>query len=167
MTDLDLAYTTAGELSRRIRAKEISPVEVVETALARIEEVNPKLNCFCFTYPDEARDKARAAERAVLAGADPGPLAGLPLAIKDLTPTKGKRTTLGSFVYEHWVPDKDAAVVEKLCRAGAILVGKTTTPEFAHAGFTESPLWGITRNPWDPARTPGGSSGGSGAAVAS
>jgi Asp-tRNA(Asn)/Glu-tRNA(Gln) amidotransferase A subunit family amidase len=167
MTDLDLAYTTASALSRLIQRKEISPVEVVETALARIEEVNPRLNCFCFTYPEEALDRARAAERAILAGEDPGPLAGVPLAIKDLTPTRGKRTTLGSFVYEHWVPDRDAAVVEKLCGAGAILVGKTTTPEFAHAGFTESPLWGMTRNPWDPARTPGGSSGGSGAAVAS
>jgi Asp-tRNA(Asn)/Glu-tRNA(Gln) amidotransferase A subunit family amidase len=167
MADLDLAYTTAGALSRLIRSKEISPVEVMETALARIEEVNPKLNCFCFTYPEEAREKARAAERAILAGADPGPLAGVPLAIKDLTPTRGKRTTLGSFVYEHWVPERDAAVVEKLTAAGAVLVGKTTTPEFAHCGFTESPLWGVTRNPWDPARTPGGSSGGSGAAVAS
>jgi Asp-tRNA(Asn)/Glu-tRNA(Gln) amidotransferase A subunit family amidase len=167
MTDLDLAYATAGALARRIRSKDLSPVEVVERALARIAEVNPRLNCFCFTYPEEARDKARAVERAVQAGEDPGPLAGVPLAIKDLTPTKGKRTTLGSYVYEHWVPERDAAVVEKLCGAGAILVGKTTTPEFAHAGFTESPLWGITRNPWDPARTPGGSSGGSGAAVAS
>ena len=166
MVDLDLAYTTASELSRRIRSKDISPVEVVKSALARIEEVNPKLNCFCFTYPEEARERARAAERAVLAGEEPGPLAGVPLAIKDLTPIKGKRTTLGSFVYEHWVPDKDAAVVEKLCRAGAILVGKTTTPEFAYSSFTESPLWGITRNPWDLERTPGGSSGGSGAAVA-
>jgi Asp-tRNA(Asn)/Glu-tRNA(Gln) amidotransferase A subunit family amidase len=167
MADLDLAYATAGELARLVRSRDISPVEVVENALARIEEVNPKLNCFCFTYPEEAREQARAAERAVLAGADPGPLAGVPLAIKDMTPTRGKRTTLGSHVYEHWIPDKDAAVVERLRAAGAIMVGKTTTPEFAHAGFTESPLWGVTRNPWDPARTPGGSSGGSGAAVAS
>ncbi len=167
MPDLDLAYTTATALGRLYRAGELSPVEVMENTLARIEAVNPQLNCFCFVYPEEAREQAAAAERAFRAGADPGPLAGVPLAIKDLTPTKGKRTTLGSRIYEHWVPDRDAAVVERLRAAGAILTGKTTTPEFAHAGFTESPLWGVTRNPWDTSRTPGGSSGGSGAAVAS
>lgn len=167
MSDLDLAYATATELARLIRTREISPVEVIENALARIEDVNPKLNCFCFVYPEEALDKARAVERASLAGEDLGPLAGIPIAIKDLTPTKGKRTTLGSYVYEHWVPGHDAAIVEKLTAAGAIMVGKTATPEFAHSGFTESPLWGVTRNPWDLSRTPGGSSGGSGAAVAS
>jgi Asp-tRNA(Asn)/Glu-tRNA(Gln) amidotransferase A subunit family amidase len=91
----------------------------------------------------------------------------VPIAIKDLTPTKGKRTTLGSYAYEHWVPDEDAPIVEALLKAGAIMVGKTTTPEFAYSSFTESPLWGITRNPWNTERTPGGSSGGSGAAVAS
>ena len=100
-------------------------------------------------------ERARAVEDTVMAGRDPGPLGGVPIAIKDLTPTKGKRTTLGSYAYEHWVPERDAAVVEKLTGAGAIMVGKTTTPEFAHDGFTESPLWGVTRNPWDPARTPG------------
>ena len=93
-------------------------------------------------------------------------LHGLPIAIKDLTPTPGKTTTLGSKVFEHWAPDHDAPIVERLLGAGAILVGKTTTPEFAHSGFTQSPLWGISRNPWNPERTPGGSSGGSAAAVA-
>jgi Asp-tRNA(Asn)/Glu-tRNA(Gln) amidotransferase A subunit family amidase len=110
---------------------------------------------------------ARAAERAVAAGADIGPLHGVPIAIKDLTPTKGRRTTMGSYAYEHWVPDWSALLVERLLGAGAIMVGKTTTPEFAYASFTESPLWGVTRNPWDPSRSPGGSSGGSAAAVAS
>ena len=167
MTDLDLAYTTATELSRLIRTREISPVEVIDKTLARIEEVNSKLNCFCFVYPEEALNKAGAVEQASLAGENLKPLAGIPIAIKDLTPTKDKRTTLGSRVYEHWVPDYNAAVVEKLTAAGAIMVGKTTTPEFAHGGFTASPLWGITRNPWDVSRNPGGSSGGSGAAVAS
>jgi Asp-tRNA(Asn)/Glu-tRNA(Gln) amidotransferase A subunit family amidase len=167
MPDLELCYTPAAELARRIRAKEISPVDVVKNSLARIEEINPKLNCFCFVYPEEALQKARAAETAVAAGKPLGPLHGVPIAIKDLTPTKGKRTTLGSYTHEHWVPDRDAAIVEKLAAAGAIMVGKTTTPEFAYSSFTESPLWGITRNPWSPERTPGGSSGGSGAAVAS
>jgi Asp-tRNA(Asn)/Glu-tRNA(Gln) amidotransferase A subunit family amidase len=166
MADLALCYTPATELTRRIRAKEISPVEVVRNSLARIEEVNPRLNCFCFVYPEEALALARAAEAAVVAGKPLGPLHGVPIAIKDLTPTKGKRTTLGSYTHEHWVPDHDAAIVESLARAGAIMVGKTTTPEFAYSSFTESPLWGITRNPWNAERTPGGSSGGSGAAVA-
>ena len=167
MTAADLPYASATDLARRVAAKDISPVEVIEASLARIEAVNPTLNCFCFVYPEEARALAKEAERQVMAGGPLGPLHGVPIAIKDLTPTKGKRTTLGSFVYEHWVPDFDATIVERLRAAGAILVGKTTTPEFAHAGFTESPLWGVTRNPWNPERTPGGSSGGSGAAVAS
>jgi len=94
-------------------------------------------------------------------------LHGIPVAIKDLTPTKGKRTTMGSYAFEHFVPDESALIVERLLGAGAIMVGKTTTPEFAYSSFTESPLWGVTRNPWNPERTPGGSSGGSGAAVAS
>src|SRR3546814_498553 len=111
-------------------------------------------------------EQARQAERKVLAGEPLGPLHGVPVAIKDLTPTKGKRTTLGSRVYEHFVPDEDAVVVRRLAEAGAILVGKTNTPEFAHAGTTSSPLWGVTSNPWDATRTPGGSSGGSGVAVA-
>jgi Asp-tRNA(Asn)/Glu-tRNA(Gln) amidotransferase A subunit family amidase len=96
-----------------------------------------------------------------------GPLHGVPIAIKDLTPTKGKRTTMGSYAFEQFVPEESALIVERLLGAGAIMVGKTTTPEFAYSSFTESPLWGVTRNPWDTERTPGGSSGGSGAAVAS
>jgi Asp-tRNA(Asn)/Glu-tRNA(Gln) amidotransferase A subunit family amidase len=167
MIDLDLAYMPATELAHRIRRGELSPVEIVRNSLERIAEVNPKLNCFCFVYPDETLEKARAAEAAVRARSDLGPLHGIPIAIKDLTPTKGRRTTLGSYVFENWVPDHDAAIVDRLTRAGAIVVGKTTTPEFAHIEFTESPLWGVTRNPWNLAHTPGGSSGGSGAAVAS
>ena len=100
MIDLDLSYTPATELARRIAARELSPVEVVENSLARIDEVNPRLNCFCFTYPEEALEKARAAESAVAAGKPLGPLHGVPIAIKDLTPTKGKRTTLGSYSHQ-------------------------------------------------------------------
>jgi len=166
MADLDLLYTDALELARRIRARELSPRELIEQALARIEAVNPTLNCFCFVYPDEALEQAREAERAVMSGRELGPLHGLPVAIKDVTPTKGKVTTRGSHMYADWVPDRDAIIVERLRGAGAIVIGKTTTPEFAYDSFTESPLWGVTRNPWDPRRTPGGSSGGSAAAVA-
>ena len=165
--DLDLAYTPATELARRIRARELSPVELMDNCLARIEAVNPVLNCFCFTYPDEARAAARAAQAALASGAALGPLHGIPIAIKDFTPTRGKITTRGSKAFEHWVPERDALIVERLRAAGAIMVGKTTTPEFAYDSFTQSPLWGITRNPWDPGLTPGGSSGGAAAAVAS
>jgi Asp-tRNA(Asn)/Glu-tRNA(Gln) amidotransferase A subunit family amidase len=166
MVDLELRYASASDLALRIRSAAVSPVEVVENALARIEQVQPALNGFCFVYAEEAVERARAAADAVARGELWGPLHGVPIAIKDLTPTAGKRTTMGSRIYEHWVPDRDAAVVARLVAAGAIMVGKTTTPEFAYSSFTESPLWGITRNPWNPGRTPGGSSGGSAVAVA-
>lgn len=165
--DLDLCYSPATDLAARIRTGKLSPVEVIDNALARIDEVNPKLNGFCFVFPEEARAEAKVMEAEARQGKLRGPLHGVPFAIKDLTPTKGHRTTLGSYAYEHNVADHDATIVEALRKAGGILVGKTTTPEFAYSSFTESPLWGISRNPWDPARTPGGSSGGAGIAVAS
>jgi len=166
VTDPDLRYLSALDGVRLIRERKLSPVEVVGASLERIAEVNPQLNCFCFVYPDEAMQAARAAEAAVMRGERLGPLHGIPIAIKDLTPTKGKVTTQGSRIHRDWVPDFDAVLVERLLGAGAILVGKTTTPEFAYSSFTESPLWGVTRNPWSLDHTPGGSSGGSGAAVA-
>ncbi|UCH40506.1 MAG: amidase [Gammaproteobacteria bacterium] len=166
MVDLDLCYTPATELIRKYRDGELSPVEVVQNSLARIDEVNPTLNCFCFTYPEEALAQAEAAEQA-LKSKQARPLEGVPMAIKDFTPTRGKVTTRGSKLLQDWVPERDPVLVQRLQDAGAIMLGKTTTPEFATSGFTDSPLWGITRNPWNPARTPGGSSGGSGAAVAS
>jgi len=165
MVDLDLCYTSAVELARKYRRGEISPLEVVQNSLDRIEQVNQKLNCFCFTYPEQALQKAIAAGQA-FADDKARPLEGIPVAIKDFTPTKGKRTTRGSKLLEDWVPDWNPVLVERLEAAGAIMVGKTNTPEFATSGFTDSPLWGVTRNPWNTARTTGGSSGGSGAAVA-
>jgi len=166
MTDLELAFTSAVDLARMIAARSISPVEVVSNALSRIDDVNPKLNCFCFVWRDEALEGARAAAEAIARGETLGPLHGVPVALKDTTPTAGRRTTLGSYTHENWIPDRDAYIVGALRRAGAIIVGKTTTPEFAHTLVTDSPLWGITRNPWNVDRTPGGSSGGSAAAVA-
>lgn len=165
MSDLDLAYASASKLAAMIRDGRISSVEVVRNALTRIDEVNGTLNCFCFIYGEEALTLARAADQRLARGEVDGPLHGVPIAIKDFTPMKGKRTTQGSRILEHWLPDKDPIIIERLRAAGAIVIGKTTTPEFAHAGFTESPLWGLTRNPWDLTRTPGGSSGGSAAAV--
>lgn len=161
----DLCALPATEQARLVRAREVSPVELVEAALARIELVQPVLNPFAFVFAEEARAQARAAEAAVMRGDDLGPLHGLPVAFKDFTPTKGHRTTRGSRCFEHWVADSDPVIVRRFKAAGAIIVGKTTTPEFAHSGFTMSPLWGPTSNPWDPERNSGGSSGGAGVAT--
>ncbi|MDQ6714341.1 MAG: amidase, partial [Candidatus Dormibacteraeota bacterium] len=166
MTDLELAFTPAVNLAGMIAARSVSPLELISNALSRIEDVNRKLNCFCFIWHDEALEAAQAASEAVARGETLGPLHGVPVALKDTTPTAGHRTTLGSYTHENWIPDRDAYIVGALRRAGAIIIGKTTTPEFAHTLVTDSPLWGITRNPWNLERTPGGSSGGSAAAVA-
>jgi Asp-tRNA(Asn)/Glu-tRNA(Gln) amidotransferase A subunit family amidase len=157
----------AVELARRIVDGELSPLEAISNSLARIEEVNQRLNCFCFVWSEEAMAAARSATVAAARRDTLGPLHGVPVALKDTTPTAGHTTTLGSFSHEHWVPQRDAYIAGALKRAGAIIVGKTTTPEFAHSLVTDSPLWGVTRNPWNLERSPGGSSGGSGAAVAS
>ena len=166
MPDLELAYASAVELAALIARRRISSVELVSNSLGRIDQVNPALNCFCFVWSEEALEAAKRADAATAKNEPLGPLHGLPVALKDTTPTAGHRTTLGSFTHEHWIPDKDAYIVGALQRAGAIIVGKTTTPEFAHTLITDSPLWGVTRNPWNLERTPGGSSGGSAAAVA-
>lgn len=167
MANHELSYMSAVEMADNVSSGRLSPVDLIDNALARIDEVNNALNAFCFVWAEEAMAAARSAAEAVANGAELGPLHGVPIALKDTTPTKGHRTTLGSYAFEHWVPDKDAAIARKLADAGAIVVGKTTSPEFAHALTTDSPLWGVTRNPWNLERTTGGSSGGSGAAVAS
>jgi aspartyl-tRNA(Asn)/glutamyl-tRNA(Gln) amidotransferase subunit A len=166
MPNADLYYMSAIELTRAIRTKEISPVEVINAVLARIEQLNPKLNAFCQVSADAARQAAQIAEQAVMRGETLGPLHGVPVSIKDLVITKGVRTMRGSKLYEHDVPNEDAPVVERLKAAGAIILGKTTTPEFGFKGVTDSRVTGISRNPWNLDRTPGGSSGGAGAAVA-
>jgi aspartyl-tRNA(Asn)/glutamyl-tRNA(Gln) amidotransferase subunit A len=156
----------ATDLAAAIRTKQVSPVEVVNAVLNRIEQLNPQLNAFCLLTADAARQAAQAAEQAVMRGETLGPLHGVPVSIKDLVITKDVRTMRGSKLYEHDVPAEDAPVVERLKSAGAIILGKTTTPEFGFKGVTDSPVTGITRNPWNLERTPGGSSGGAGAAVA-
>jgi aspartyl-tRNA(Asn)/glutamyl-tRNA(Gln) amidotransferase subunit A len=166
MLDTDLCYMPATDLAAAVRTKQVSPVEVVNTILARIEQLNPQLNAFCLVTADAARQAAQAAEQAVMRGDALGPLHGVPVSIKDLVITKGVRTMRGSKLYERDVPGEDAPVVERLKAAGAIILGKTTTPEFGFKGVTDSPVTGITRNPWHLERTPGGSSGGAGVAVA-
>jgi aspartyl-tRNA(Asn)/glutamyl-tRNA(Gln) amidotransferase subunit A len=158
--------TDALTLARQIRAKEVSPVAVVEAVLRRIETLQPSVNAFITVTADEARAAARRAEAAVMAGGPLGPLHGVPFSVKDLLFTERVRTTMGSVIFADQVPAEDAVPVRRLREAGAILIGKTTTPEFGHKPLTDSPLFGATRNPWDLSRTAGGSSGGAAAAVA-
>ncbi len=162
----DLAFTPAAELAALIAARAVSPVEAVEAALARIERAQPVLNAFITVCAEPARAAARAAEAALMRGEATGPLFGVPFAVKDLVNTAGVRTTFGSVAFADNVPAADSVAVARLKAAGAILVGKTTTPEFGHKCFTEAPLFGRTVNPWNVTRTCGGSSGGAAAAVA-
>jgi aspartyl-tRNA(Asn)/glutamyl-tRNA(Gln) amidotransferase subunit A len=162
----ELAWLPALELAARIRQKAVSPVEVVDAVLARIERLNPQINCFCAVTAEEARDAAQSAEVSLMTGEALGLLHGVPVSVKDLVFTRRVPTAAGSRLFADHVPEEDAVCVERLKAAGAILIGKTTTPEFGHKGVTDSPLCGVTRNPWNPALTPGGSSGGAAAAVA-
>ncbi|MEU6408033.1 amidase [Microbispora sp. NPDC046933] len=163
---VELTWTGAYELSGLIRRKEVSPVEVVDAVLARLEEVNPAINAFVTVTADSARQQAKQAEAAVLRGEDLPPLHGLPITVKDLTDTAGVRTTYGCVQFKDHVPDTDAISWARLKAAGAILIGKTTTPEFGMLGVTDSHLTGSTGTPWNPTHTAGGSSGGAAAAVA-
>lgn len=166
MTDLSLTRKPARDLARLIRERAVSPVEVLDAHLAVIDNINPKLNAIVTLAVEQAQDAAHLAERAVLRGEKLGALHGLPVAIKDITPTAGIRTTFASQLYKDYVPAADAEVVRRLKAAGAIVIGKTNTPEFACGAFTNNALFGPTRNPWDPTLSPAGSSGGSAVAVA-
>ena len=156
---------SATELRRLIGAREVSPVEVLDACLERLEKHNPTLNAVV-TVNGRARDDARDLERRLQKGEKPGLLCGLPVGIKDVTPVKGLRTTFGSTLYKDFVPDADALVVQRLRAAGAVILGKTNTPEFAAGGNTFNDVFGRTRNPWNPALSAGGSTGGGCAALA-
>src|ERR1044071_2441375 len=162
----DLAYTSAAELAALIARRAVSPVEAVDVVLDRIEKTQPTLNAFITVCAEEARAAAKDAEAAVMRGDTLGALHGVPFAVKDFVNTAGVRTTFGSWALADNVPSTDSPSVARLKGAGAILVGKTTTPEFGHKCFTDAPLFGRTANPWDLSRTCGGSSGGAAAAVA-
>jgi len=162
----NLSRKTAVELASLIATKAVSPVEVLDAHLAVIARVNPKLNAIVTLVADAARALAKQAEAAVMRGDKLGTLHGLPVAIKDVTPTAGIRTTYGSPLFADNVPTEDAEVVRRLKAAGAIVLGKTNTPEFAAGANTFNDVFGVTRNPWNPALSPAGSSGGSAVAVA-
>jgi Asp-tRNA(Asn)/Glu-tRNA(Gln) amidotransferase A subunit family amidase len=160
---LDLPAT---EIARGIREGQFSSESIVAESIRRARLVTATLNAFTVIREDQALEAARAADRVIARGEAAAPLHGVPFAAKDLTPTEGDLTTLGSWTRGDWVPGETALVVRRLQEAGGILMGKTATPEFAYASFTHSPRWGVTCNPWKPEHTPGGSSGGSAVAVA-
>jgi aspartyl-tRNA(Asn)/glutamyl-tRNA(Gln) amidotransferase subunit A len=161
-----LHQMSLADVAALIRSKAVSPVEVTDEALARIERLNPKLNAIWTVTAESARRQARAAETEIVKGEYRGPLHGVPVALKDLIYTRGIRTTAGSKILAEFVPEYDATIVEKLYAAGAVLVGKTALHEFAYGITNENPHYGPTRNPWNRERVSGGSSGGSGVAVA-
>ena len=167
MSDDALCFLSGAELGRRIARRELSPVAVTRAHLARIEQLAPKLNGFVTVTAERALAEAAAADREIAAGRSRGPLHGVPMALKDLFDTAGVRTTAGSRILAENVPVRDAAVVERLSASGLVLLGKTNMHEFAFGTTSDNPHFGPVRNPWDLERSPGGSSGGSGAALAS
>jgi amidase len=162
----DICQRSAVELARLIRAKELSAREVLSAHLDRIARVNPKVNAIVTLVADQAMARALAADEALARGAGVGPLHGLPIAHKDLQLTKGIRTTFGSPIYKDFVPTEDSLIVERARAAGAILLGKTNTPEFGAGSQTFNPVFGTTLNPYDTTKTCGGSSGGAAVALA-
>ncbi len=166
MTELDLEELTIAEVAPRIRSKEVSPVGLTRLFLERTKRLNPVLNAYVTQTEEQARADAKAAEKEIKRGRYRGPLHGIPFSIKDNLATKGIRTTAGSKILSEWVPDYDATVVDRLRKAGAIILGKSNMHEWAAGGTTINPFYGTTHNPWDLKRIAGGSSGGSAAAVA-
>jgi amidase/aspartyl-tRNA(Asn)/glutamyl-tRNA(Gln) amidotransferase subunit A len=162
----EICFTPARELAARVRSRELSPVEVVDAFLSRIEEHGGRTNAYVTVMDESARAAARRAERTLMAGRPLGPLHGVPVAIKDMVATAGVRTTLGSRAFSEWIPTEDGREVRVLTGAGAIVLGKTNTPEFAARGTTDNPVFGPTSTPFAPGHNAGGSSGGSAAAVA-
>ena len=164
---VDLCALDALSLTTSIRRREISAVDATRAAIARMDALEPVLHAFCTPTPDLALKMAARVDAAIAAGESVGPLAGVPIGIKDLICTKGIRTVSGSPAYAEFVPEEDDIVVERAVAAGAVILGKTNVPEFGYSGVGHNPVFETTRNPWNPLLTSGGSSAGSGAAVAS
>jgi aspartyl-tRNA(Asn)/glutamyl-tRNA(Gln) amidotransferase subunit A len=166
LSDNCIARLTAVEIAANVKAGKICALEVAEAAIRRMEKLEPYIHAYCVPTPDLARAAAKAIDAKIAAKQDPGPLAGVPIGIKDLVATAGIETAMGSNLYKGWVPDEDDIVVERLKTAGAVILGKTTVPEFGYSGVGHNPLGITCRNPWNLMMTPGGSSAGSGASVA-
>jgi aspartyl-tRNA(Asn)/glutamyl-tRNA(Gln) amidotransferase subunit A len=166
MTPSDLALLDAATITAEVAARRLSPVEIAEAALAALEIIDPQLHCFPEVAREQALASAAALEAALSRGGRAGPLAGVPVPVKDLVLTQGIRTTFGSQLYEDFVPEGDDIVVERLRAAGAVIIGKTNVSEFGYGGVGHNPLFPATRNPWNRELTSGGSSAGSAVAVA-
>ncbi len=166
MDQLELCYLSATQMSRLVRDRKLSPVEIVDAHLARIEATEPVLNSFITLLPEQARTAARRAEADFQSGRRRGPLHGIPVGLKDLYNTGGVRTTSGSRLLDNYIPKEDCTVAARLQQAGAILLGKLNMHQFAYGPTGENPDYGHMHNPWDPERITGGSSGGSGSAAA-
>ena len=166
MQDTDLLYTPAWQLRELLDTRRVSSTELTEMFLRHIERLNPKLNAYLTVTGDEALAAAKAADEKIGQGRENGPLLGIPISLKDLEATKGIRSTMGSLAYQDTIPEMDSVVAERVKASGAVLLGKTNTPEFGLQGTTENRLGDPCRNPWNTERTAGGSSGGAGAAVA-
>src|SRR5215471_18381961 len=172
MNDSDLAFASIEQIGKLFRKRKLSPVELTKLLLARIDQLNPKLNAYLTVTADLALTQAKRAESELFAPRgrkhhrDRGPLHGIPISLKDNIYTEGVRTTAGSKILKDFIPQRDAAVVAQLKAAGAVLLGKTNMHEFAYGVTTNNPHFGPAHNPWDLSRIPGGSSGGSAAAVA-
>ena len=165
-TNEDLAYISATEVARLIKKGEITSVEVTQLAIDRANATQGTLNAFITICEDQAIDAARSSDSAVSNGEKLGPLQGVPFTVKDLINTQGVRTTMGSLIFDENFPKSDAVAISRLKEAGAILIGKTTTPEFGHKPFTSAPIFGDTTNAWSRHRIAGGSSGGAAVAAA-
>ncbi|MFP6764619.1 MAG: amidase family protein, partial [Planctomycetaceae bacterium] len=165
MNETDICFLSAFDLATQIRQRKISPLEVTRTVLERIHRLNPRLNAFCTRLDSEALASAQRAEDQVLRGEPTGPLHGVPVSVKDNIHVNNSRTTFGSLLLKDQITRTDAPLIERLRAAGAILIGRTNSPEFGWKGVTDNRIFGITRNPWNLERTPGGSSGGGSAAV--
>ncbi len=167
MNKEDICFMPASQMLKAIKTQELTSLEITETIIERIERINSIINAYCTPTFDLAREMAKKADDAVKKGEKLGSLHGIPTSIKDLNLTKGIRTTFGSKIFENFIPGEDGICVSRLKEAGIVILGKTNTPEFGYAGITDNKIFGPTKNPWNLSRTPGGSSGGATAAVAS
>ncbi|MFX0022994.1 MAG: amidase [Candidatus Hermodarchaeota archaeon] len=167
MNKEDICFMSAWEMREKIKTQELSSEEITEVIIKRIEKINPIINAYCTPTFELARETAKKSDSSVRKGEELGLLNGIPTSIKDLMQTKGIRTTYGSKLYEDFIPDQDDIVVQRLMKAGCVVLGKTNTPEFGHMALTKNKIFGETKNPWDQEKNSGGSSGGAASAVAS